>query len=145
MGQEQGLIFKAALFNLYILFIRSDSKLKDSRFMRETQNPDACVVMVTCGQLEEAQTIARSIVTENLAACVNLIGKNAPVRSFYQWEGKLQEEDEILLIIKTRFLLLDKLEKRIGELHSYSVFELVALPIQAGSEKYLNWIAGQTR
>lgn len=113
--------------------------------MRNSQNPDACVVMVTCGQPEEAQMIARSIVTENLAACVNLIGLNAPVRSFYQWEGKLQEENEILLIIKTRFPLLDKLEKRIGALHSYSVFEMVALPIQAGSEKYLNWIAEQAR
>lgn len=113
--------------------------------MKDAKNIDACVVMVTCGQREEAETIARSIVTEKLAACVNLVGGNIPIRSFYEWEGKLQEENEILLIIKTRFPLLNQLENRIRELHSYSVFEFIALPIQAGGENYLTWITGQTR
>lgn len=112
--------------------------------MTLTQNTDACVVLVTCSQLTEAETIARCIVTEKLAACVNLIGKNSPVRSFYVWEGTLQEEDELLLVIKTRFALLDELEARLKTLHSYSVFELIALPVQTGTENYLRWLAGQT-
>lgn len=113
--------------------------------MKPNQNPDACLVMVTCDKAEEAETIARAIVTEKLAACVNLVGQGHPVRSFYIWEEQLQEECEILLLIKTRFPLLEQLENRIRELHSYNVFELIALPIQSGSEKYLNWLGEQTR
>lgn len=109
-----------------------------------TEKPDACLVLVTCGNLGEAETIARSIVTEKLAACVNLIGGKSPVRSFYVWEEKLQEEDEVLLIVKTRPLLLERLEDRVRELHSYEVFEFLTLSIQTGSSNYVNWLMAET-
>ncbi|WP_373532580.1 divalent-cation tolerance protein CutA [Vampirovibrio sp.] len=112
--------------------------------MTLTENPDACIVLVTCGHLAEAEMIARSIVTEKLAACVNLIGEDSPIRSFYQWNGKLEESLEILLLIKTRLPLLEALQNRIRELHAYEVFEFMVLGIQAGSPDYLAWLTEGT-
>jgi periplasmic divalent cation tolerance protein len=113
--------------------------------MTLTENPDACIVLVTCGSVEEAETIARSIVTEKWAACVNLIGAHAPVKSFYQWEGKLETASEILLLIKTRLPLLEPLRNQIRKLHTYQVFEFIVLGIQAGSQDYLSWLTEETR
>ena len=105
-----------------------------------SKSTDACVVMVTCGTEEEAERIARTLVTEKLAGCVNLLGSNQSLRSFFIWENKLNEEAETLLIIKTRLSALSTLEKRIGELHSYDTPEFIALPIQSGSSSYLEWL-----
>jgi periplasmic divalent cation tolerance protein len=79
-------------------------------------------------------------VEERLAACVNQIG---PIQSVYRWEGKLEQSEEQLLIIKTRKELFPALEKRVRELHSYSVPEIVALPIIDGSPDYLRWLEEQ--
>ncbi len=100
------------------------------------------VVLITCGSEEEALRIARSLVEECLAACVNLI---SPVRSIYRWEGKIWDEKEWLLIIKTQRKRFDELEKKVKSLHSYSVPEIIALPIIAGSSSYLDWLAEMTR
>lgn len=100
----------------------------------------ACVVLVTCGTLEEAEHLAETIVNERLAACVNVIAAGAPVRSFYIWKGSLQKDGEYLLVIKTVPEKLDLLEKRIQSLHSYTVPEFIALPVIGGSAAYLSWL-----
>jgi periplasmic divalent cation tolerance protein len=99
------------------------------------------VVYVTAGSLDEADRLARGLVEERLAACVNRIG---PIQSVYRWEGKLEQSEEHLLIIKTKKDLFSALEKRVRELHSYSVPEIVALPIIDGSQEYLRWLGEQT-
>lgn len=103
--------------------------------------PDPIVVLVTCGSEEEALKIANALVDAHLAACVNLI---APVRSIYRWEGKIWDEKEWLLIIKTQKQRFEALEKRVRSLHSYSVPEIISLPITEGSSAYLNWIRENT-
>ena len=103
--------------------------------------PDPIVVLVTCGSEEEALKIANALVDDHLAACVNLV---APVRSIYRWEGKIWDEKEWLLIIKTQKQRFEALDKRVKSLHSYSVPEIISLPITEGSSAYLNWIRENT-
>ena len=98
------------------------------------------VVYVTAGSLDEADRLARVLVEERLAACVNRIG---PIQSVYRWQGKLEQSEEQLLIIKTQKELFPALEKRVRELHSYSVPEIVAVPIVGGSQDYLGWLGEQ--
>jgi len=100
------------------------------------------VVLVTCGSEEEALKIAHSLVEERVAACVNLV---SPVRSIYRWEGKIWDEKEWILIIKTQKERFEELEKRVKSLHSYSVPEIVGLPIVEGSASYLKWLEEMTR
>lgn len=95
------------------------------------------MVFVTAGSPEEGERLARALVEERLAACVNRI---TPVRSIYRWEGKVEQSEEELLVIKTRRGLFERVKKRVQELHSYSVPEIVALPIVEGSEGYLRWL-----
>ena len=99
------------------------------------------VVYVTAGSPAEGDRLARALVDERLAACVNRLG---PVQSVYRWEGKIEQSEEQLLIIKTQRRLFAALEKRVRELHSYSVPEIVALPIIEGSQDYLRWLGDQT-
>jgi len=99
------------------------------------------IVYVTAGSPAEGDHLARALVDERLAACVNRI---ATVQSVYRWEGKLEQSEEQLLIIKTQRRLFAALEKRVRELHSYSVPEIVALPIIEGSQDYLRWLGDQT-
>jgi periplasmic divalent cation tolerance protein len=99
------------------------------------------VVLVTCGSEEEALKIGRVLVEERLAACANLV---SPVRSIYRWEGKLCEDPESLLVIKTQQDRFESLEKRIKSLHSYSVPEIIGLPILEGSPSYLEWLREMT-
>jgi len=98
------------------------------------------VVLVTAGSSAEGERLARALVEERLAACVNRIPS---VQSVYRWEGKVEESTEELLVIKTRADLLPALEKRVSELHSYAVPEVIALPIVSGSEAYLKWLDEQ--
>ena len=99
------------------------------------------VVYVTAGSTAEGDRLARALVDERLAACVSRI---APVQSVYRWEGKIEQSEEQLLIIKTERRRFAALEKRVRELHSYSVPEIVALPIIDGSQDYLQWLGDQT-
>ena len=103
--------------------------------------PDPIVALVTCGSEEEALEIANALVEARLAACVNLI---APIRSIYRWEGKIWDEKEWLLIIKTQRNRFEALEKKVKSLHSYSVPEIISLAITEGSLAYLNWIKENT-
>jgi len=103
---------------------------------------DSVVVLVTCGSEEEALKIANVLVEAHLAACVNLV---APMRSIYRWEGKICDEKEWLLIIKTQKQRFEELEKKVKSLHSYSVPEIIGFPITEGSSTYLNWIRENTK
>ena len=95
------------------------------------------VVLVTSSSEGEAEKLAARLVEEKLAACVNII----PTSSLFRWEGKLSREKEMLLVIKTRNSRFEDLEKRVRELHSYQVPEIIALPVVAGSKQYLDWVA----
>jgi periplasmic divalent cation tolerance protein len=95
------------------------------------------VVLMTTGSQEEAQQIADALVREMLAACVNVL---PGVLSVYQWEGEVQQDEEWLLIAKSRCDVLDDLVHRVQTLHSYDVPEIIALPLVGGSQDYLKWI-----
>jgi periplasmic divalent cation tolerance protein len=98
---------------------------------------ESIVVYVTTPSEDEAVKIAKAIVEDKLAGCVNIV---KAVRSIYRWQGKIEDDTEALMIIKTKKGLFDQLQKRIKELHSYSVPEIISLPITDGSTDYLNWL-----
>lgn len=100
-------------------------------------NPNYGVVLVTAGSPQEAEAIATSLVESQLAACVNIL----PIQSVYTWKGEINKEQEWQLLIKTDLAQFSHLEAKIRELHSYEVPEIIALPILAGSQPYLNWIS----
>ncbi len=99
--------------------------------------PTALVIFVTVADETEEEKIAMGLVEPRLAACVSIVPK---IKSIYIWEDKLQKEDEILLIIKTSVKLFDKVKDTVQKLHSYTVPEIIALPITKGLEQYLDWI-----
>jgi periplasmic divalent cation tolerance protein len=101
----------------------------------------ALLVLCTCPGEAVALDIARVVVIEGLAACVNRL---APVQSIYQWDGQLCEESEQLLMIKTTPDRYDALEMRLKALHPYEIPEIIAIPIIAGSDQYLTWLATAT-
>src|SRR5262249_32094021 len=98
---------------------------------------DKIIVFVTCESVPQAETIAQTVVTEKLAACVNVL---PGIRSCYVWEGKLTWSDEVLLLIKTTRGRFDQLQDRIKMLHSYSVPEIVSVTIEDAFDKYMAWI-----
>ncbi len=99
-------------------------------------------VFCTCPDESTADMIAKTLVEEELAACVNRVGG---IRSFYRWQGKIQADEEYLLIIKTRASLVHELTRRVESLHPYELPEVIAVPITAGSTAYLAWIDKNTR
>ena len=103
---------------------------------------EAIVVLVTTPTPERATEIARAVVGERLAACGNVV---PALRSVYRWEGKVQEDEEALLVLKTTRARFDALRDRVLALHPYDVPEVIALPVVAGSAAYLDWIESETR
>jgi len=99
------------------------------------------VVFVTAGTNEEAETIARHLVEEKLAACVNII---PGVLSVFRWQGKISQEKETLLIIKSVSARLEAITEKVKLLHSYEVPEVIAVPVVGGSKDYLDWLKGET-
>ncbi|MFZ1641595.1 MAG: divalent-cation tolerance protein CutA [Candidatus Contendobacter sp.] len=99
------------------------------------------IILCTCPDPATAERIAETVVGERLAACVNIV---PGLTSIYRWEGQMQRDSELLLLIKTRQAVYPLLEARIRELHPYQVPEIVALSIRAGSAAYLDWIADHT-
>ncbi len=95
------------------------------------------VVFITASNEDEASSIARALVEGRLAGCVNII---KGIRSIYAWEGKIEDGAEVLMIAKTQRSLFAKLCKRVKELHSYTVPEIIAMPVVEGSEDYLKWL-----
>jgi periplasmic divalent cation tolerance protein len=96
------------------------------------------LVFCSCPDAGVAESLAQTLVRERLAACVNRI---SALRSTYEWEGKVQDEPEVLLLIKTTGARYEALELRIKALHPYEVPEIIAVPIVAGSGSYLAWLA----
>jgi periplasmic divalent cation tolerance protein len=95
----------------------------------------------TCPDAKTAEHIARTLVEERLAACVNRV---TGVASTYRWQGVVHDDAEVLLLIKTTRSRFERLRARLLELHPYAVPELIALEIGAGSPAYLDWLAAQT-
>ena len=96
------------------------------------------LVFCTSPDFKEARNISRILVEKKLAACCNIIPK---ISSIYQWHGKLEESQEILILIKTTQKKYDQVEKEIKMLHSYSVPEIIATKIVTGSKAYIDWIS----
>ena len=99
-----------------------------------------CVVYITTKDEDEARKIGKTLVEEKLVACVNI----HPVNSIYRWEGEIQEESEIAMLVKTKADLVGEVINRVKELHSYQVPCVVSLPIEKGNPDYLRWIEEST-
>ncbi|NPA58396.1 MAG: divalent-cation tolerance protein CutA [Aquificae bacterium] len=95
------------------------------------------VVFITCPDKETGRRIAFGLVENRLAACVNII---PGLNSIYFWQGKIEDDSEVLLVVKTRQELFEKLEKFVKENHPYTVPEIIGMPVVKGSAEYLNWI-----
>jgi periplasmic divalent cation tolerance protein len=101
---------------------------------------DKIVVFSTCFTQEEAGRIARKLIEERLAACVNV----APgIRSFYRWKGVIEEAGECLLVIKTSRDLFDRLRLELEKAHTYEVPEVMAVPVVEGAPNYMNWLENE--
>lgn len=105
-------------------------------------NERLIMVWITVPTEEEGERIASTLVQEQLAACVNLIPH---IRSFFVWENTFSCEKEVLLILKTKASLFPDLERRVRELHSYKVPEIIAIPIEMGFQAYLEWVSQNTK
>jgi periplasmic divalent cation tolerance protein len=101
---------------------------------------DKIVVLSTASTAAEAETIARRLVDDRLAACVNVV---TGVRSFYRWKGKIEKSPEWLLVIKSSRGRFEELRAALEKLHSYDVPEVIALPVVEGTKNYLNWMEGE--
>jgi len=102
---------------------------------------DAAVVLTTLASVDEAVKLIRALLDRRLIACGNVL---PGVRSIYRWEGKVADEQEVIVLLKTRAARIEALEMAFGELHPYKVPELLALPVSAGLHKYLEWIDDET-
>ena len=102
---------------------------------------DVRLVLCTVPNAQVAETIARALLEEQLAACVNVL---PGVRSLYRWQGKIEDEPELLLVIKTQVARYDELERRVRALHPYQVCEVLALDVAAGAAGYLDWVLQET-
>jgi periplasmic divalent cation tolerance protein len=102
---------------------------------------EALVVYITAPNEEEAAKIAKILVEERLAGCVNII---KDIRSIYSWQGKLEDEKEVLMIVKTRLELFSALTSKVKELHSYTVPAPPPPPPPHGSEEYIKWLKEAT-
>ena len=104
--------------------------------------PQTIVIFVTASSIDEARKIGQTLVEEGRVACCNIVQS---VESIFKWQGKLNVEREVLMICKTREDLFNVVEKRIKQLHSYEVPEIIALPITQGSKSYLDWVTKETK
>jgi periplasmic divalent cation tolerance protein len=103
---------------------------------------DKRLVLTTCGSLEEARSIAQTLVERQLAACVNIAPQ---VESVYRWQGEVETAAEWLLVIKTTAEAFDRVRETLSELHSYELPECIAIAIEDGSAAYLEWIGQSVR
>ena len=101
-----------------------------------------CVILITAKDAQEAQRIANRLLEEKLIACANII---KDVQSFFWWEGKIDQAKEVMLVIKTKRSLFARVAKAVKKAHSYNVPEIIALPIVAGYNPYLQWISASTK
>jgi periplasmic divalent cation tolerance protein len=98
---------------------------------------EALVVLTTCPDRDAAQRLAAELVEARLAACVNVIGG---VQSTYRWQGKVERDDEVLLLIKTTPLAMEAVETVVRKRSNYELPEVLAVPVKDGSRAYLDWL-----
>ena len=98
---------------------------------------DKIVVFTTCNSQEQGAQLARHLIEHQLAACVNIL---TGARSFYRWKGEIEQASEVVLIIKSRRDVFEKLREAIAQLHSYEIPEVIAVPVVDGSDAYLAWL-----
>jgi periplasmic divalent cation tolerance protein len=101
---------------------------------------DKIVVLTTCNSQEQGAHMARHLIEHRLAACVNIL---PGVRSFYRWKDNIENTAEVMLVIKSRRDVFNKLSEAIAQVHTYEIPEVIALPVVDGSEAYLNWLDGE--
>jgi periplasmic divalent cation tolerance protein len=99
-------------------------------------------VYITAGSVDEAGKIAEVLISERLAACANIIER---MHSMYWWEGKVQKDEETILIVKTKESLIENVIARVKALHSYDVPCIVSLPVSNGYQPFLNWVVNETK
>jgi periplasmic divalent cation tolerance protein len=102
---------------------------------------DALFVLTTLPSSHVAAELAKTLVGERLAACANLI---PALRSIYRWKGKVQDENEVMVLFKTRRAMFEALKARLLELHPYEVPEVLAVRVEAGHAAYLEWLVAET-
>ena len=122
---------------------RSEPQVSEDHGACEREGPagQVRVVLVTAPDAETGARIARTLVEEQLIACANLV---PGIRSIYRWEGRVADEAEVLLVLKTRASACAALAARVKALHPYELPEVVALPVVAGSEAYLDWVIAES-
>jgi len=103
---------------------------------------DKIIVLVTASDKEEAKRLAREVVAQRLAACVNII---EDIQSIFWWQGVVADESEVLMMLKSTQTLFPSLVETVTKLHSYDIPEIIAIPIMAGSAEYLAWMEEETR
>ena len=108
---------------------------------RAKDDQKVSLLYVICGSLAEAEEVGRKVVEDRLAACANIIDG---MRSVYRWEGQVESGREVVLLLKTRSARAGDLGARVRDLHSYEVPCVIELPIESGSEDYLDWIVRET-
>ena len=99
-------------------------------------------IYITAGKMDEAKNIGRELVSERLAACVNIIDN---IHSLYWWEGEIQDEKEVVIIAKTKESLIPELIEKVKSIHSYSCPCIVSLPIIHGNKPFLDWVGEETK
>ena len=110
--------------------------------MQNINDQGISIVYVTADSEVEAKTIAQGLLADKLAACVNVVPK---VISHYEWEGKLEESTEVMMIIKTPTKMVQAVTNKVQELHSYDVPEVIASKVQGGSHDYIDWVLQSTK
>ncbi len=100
------------------------------------------VVLITTPTAREARSIGRRLVEEKLAACANIVPQ---IESIFSWQGRVQNQREAFMVLKTQLACLERLVRRVKSLHSYTIPEVIALPILRGSRDYIRWIRETTR
>ncbi len=105
------------------------------------EDPAVRIVLITAPDVETASRLARTLVAERLAACVNVV---PAIRSFYRWEGSVKDDPESLLVVKTRADRGEALAARVAELHPYDLPEVLELPTTGGSAAYLRWVGTES-
>jgi periplasmic divalent cation tolerance protein len=109
---------------------------------KSNQGWEEIVVFITAQSEEEATKIGQVVVKDGLAACANIVPR---IKSIFNWQGKLSEESETLMVLKTRVSLFAELAQTVQRLHSYEIPEIIALPIVTGLPSYLDWVRENTQ
>lgn len=134
-----------ALYFYWLFFFGSKNIPVSSLMVGDSKSPleyGLTVLQITCPTEELAKKLSHGLVAKNLAACVNIIPK---VTSIYSWDGKTEEDNEVLMIVKTKINIVGKVVQFVKSMHPYEVPEVISLPIQDGNHDYLQWVAGAVR